>query len=238
MQVASTNLKRLMLILSGAVKTDNLSSISRLMVHEENPMSKLDAFNLTDIIQNGLGNFTKIIFVRHPFERLVSAYQSKLVRNNDNSSTYYKSVARKIIHQYRQQQSNRFLLQNDNDVVTFPEYVNFIVDEWKNGSKWMDVHWTPISDLCLPCTMQYDFVGKFETLNEDVELMLRKLNENDLSWLFTSNKRQPRATLLWKQLMEKLSYEQLNNLNSMFADDFRIFGYPLFTPEEKRKRIQ
>jgi hypothetical protein len=232
MQVASTNLKRLMLILSGAVKTVNLSSISRLMAHEENPMSQLNAFDLTDIIENGLGRFTKIIFVRHPFERLVSAYQSKLVRN-DNSSSYYKSVARNIIRKYRlHHQSNPFPLPSGDDVVTFSEYVNFIVDEWKYGSKWMDVHWTPITDLCLPCTMQYDFVGKFETLNEDVEFMLRKLNENNLSWLFTSKRRQPRATLLWQQLMEELSHEQLNDLNSMFADDFRIFGYPLYTTPE------
>jgi hypothetical protein len=217
-----------MLILSGVVETENLSSIPRLTVHEQNPMLMLDAFNLTDTTKNGLGHFTKFIFVRHPYERLVSAYRDKLAGDN---IFYRKAIGREIIQKYRKHAS-QLSLQNGHDV-TFPEFVNFIVHQWKDGRELLDIHWRPIVDLCLPCAMHYDFIGKFETLNQDVEFLLQKLNKENLIQLFTSNKEQPKTThSLWKQFMKMLSHQQLSDLNRMFGDDFKLFGYPPYTGEE------
>lgn len=233
-QVASTNLKRLMLILSGSVETDNLSSIPRLNVHEENPMLKLDAFNLTDLVESGVDDFTKFIFVRHPYERLVSAYRDKLAGDN---LLYRKAIGRGIIKKYRKK-ANRLSLQNGHDV-SFPEFVDFIVHQWNNKRDILDVHWRPVVDLCLPCVMRYDFVGKFETLNRDVEYLLQKINRGDLIRLFTPSTKdadtiRPKTTLsLWKQYMKQLSDQQLSQLNGMFGDDFTLFGYPLYLGDEE-----
>ena len=234
--MASTNLKRLMLILSGAIETDNLSSIPRLTVHEENPMLTLVAFNLTDVIvQNqSASNLTRFIFVRHPFERLVSAYRDKLAGDN---LFYQKTFGREIIQKYRQNPSG-FSLENGHDV-TFPEFVRFIVDQWKDGRKMLDVHWRPIVDLCLPCAMRYDFIGKFETLNRDVEYLLQKINRDDLNRLFTlsneENSNKTSTLSLWKQYMNQLSHQQLSQLNGMYGDDFKIFGYPPYLGEEENE---
>ena len=48
---------------------------------------------------------TNFIVVRHPFERLVSAYRDKLERSHaDNYQTdfYYKKYGQKIVKKYRQ----------------------------------------------------------------------------------------------------------------------------------------
>ena len=223
-QVASTNLKRLMLVLSGAVvlNTTNLSSIPKGKVHNRNPMRTLNAKHFNDTLIVGGNNYTKFFFVRHPFERLVSAYQNKLASNN---TIFNKMVGKKIIRKYRQN-ATAISLKKGHDV-TFNEFVQFIVDEWRNGSKTLDAHWRPIVDLCLPCVMQYDFIGKFETLNRDVEYLLRrKWNESQWIGLFDSQPKAKTTSSLWKQTMKLISAEQLSELNEVYDQDFRLFQYP------------
>lgn len=210
-----------MLILSGTVETDDLSSIPRLTVHEQNEMRMVYANNLNDTIIEGVGNFTKFLFVRHPLERLVSAYQDKLVRNN---TTYHNNVGKGIIRKYRKKPSP-LSLQMGHDV-TFPEFVSYIIDEWKDAKKPLDTHWRPVVNLCLPCVMRFDFIGKLETLNQDVDFLLWKLNESDLSGLVGRQQKPKTTSSLWKEFMKKISYQQLSDLNRMFAEDFWLFGYP------------
>jgi hypothetical protein len=207
-----------MLILWGQVETDDLSAIPSLTVHEQNPMRKLYANNLNDTVKNGTGNFTKFIFVRHPFERLVSAYRDKLASNN---SIYHKVVSKVIVRK----NPSRLSMEMGDDV-TFPEFVRFIIDEWRDGTRPLDVHWRPIFDLCLPCDMQFHFIGKFETLNQDVDYLLRKFNETDPSRLFAGQPKAKTTSSLWKDFIKQISHPQLSDLNRMYADDFRLFGYP------------
>jgi hypothetical protein len=154
-------------------------------------------------------------------ETLVSAYQDKLTRNN---TTYHKNVGRQIVQKYRKEPSP-LSLQMGHDV-TFPEFVTFIIDEWREAKRPLDVHWRPVVDLCLPCVMRFNFIGKFETLNRDVEFLLRKLKESDLSRLFATQPKAKTTPTLWKEFMNRISYQQLSDLNRMFAEDFRLFGYP------------
>ena len=54
---------------------------------------------------------TNFIVVRHPFERLVSAYRDKLERSHvDNYQTdfYYKKYGQKIVKKYRQKATSIF----------------------------------------------------------------------------------------------------------------------------------
>jgi hypothetical protein len=213
-----------MLILSGQVETDDLSSIPSLTVHEQNPMRKLYANNLNDTVKNGTGNFTKFFFVRHPFERLVSAYLDKLARNNP---IYHKILGTVIVRK----NPSRLSMEMGDDV-TFPEFVNFIVDEWRDGKRHLDVHWCPVVDLCLPCDMQFHFIGKFETLNQDVDYLLRKFNEIDLVRLFAGQPKAKTTSSLWKDFMNLISPQQLSDLDRINADDFGLFGYPQYTAEK------
>ncbi|EFX82280.1 hypothetical protein DAPPUDRAFT_49296 [Daphnia pulex] len=222
-KVASRNLVRLMLILARAVETNDLSAVPKPKVFAENPMRILYAKTLNDTVKNGAGDFFKFLFVRHPFERLVSAYQDKL---GINDPIYHKMVGKVIVRKVRKNPS-RLSLEMGNDV-TFPEFVTFIIDEWRNGENPLDIHWRPIFDLCLPCEMQFDFIGKFETLNRDVDFLLRKLNETDLVGLFTGQPKAQTTSSLWKESMNQISHQQLSELNRIYADDFRLFGYPYY----------
>ena len=210
-----------MLILSGMTDAKNLSSIPRNMVHEDNQMRKFEPYGEADIIRYGMGNYTKMIFVRHPFERLVSAYKDKFADGN-SSTVYQLGIGTEIVRKYRAQPSE-FSLKNGHDV-TFPEFVSYVIDQWTEGRRQLDVHWRPMIDLCLPCSMEYDIVGKFETLHRDVEFVLQKLKESEIGELFRPNSSASTSTLL-KQTMGQLNQKQLSALFHIYEDDFRIFGY-------------
>ncbi|KAI9553080.1 hypothetical protein GHT06_020971 [Daphnia sinensis] len=224
-KAATTNLKGLMLVLSGIVNMTDLPSLPRVKVHEKNEMRKLVVYGQAGILKERVGNYTKLMFVRHPYERLVSAYESKFGSTIINNR-YQRRIGAKIIRKYRKNPTPIALEKCDD--VTFPEFVNYVIDEWKLNKKLVDVHWLPAIDLCLPCSIEYDFIGKVETLEQDVSFLLEKLNETDLIPSFQAKQKAPQTTQsVWRQKMKQLSKQQIKDLTRIYAADFQIFGYPL-----------
>lgn len=184
-------------------------------------MKKFEAFSDADAVQHGMGNYTKLIVVRHPFERLVSAYTDKFA--NSNSTVYQQGIGREIIQKYRSHPSE-LSLETGHDVI-FPEFVNYVIDEWSAGRRQLDIHWRPMIDLCLPCSIDYDIVAKFETLKKDVDFLSHKLKENKIKRLFQPQSPSASTIGATKQLMDQLNQQQLIDLYRVYKDDFDIFGY-------------
>ena len=223
-KVACTNLKRLMLVLSGLIAPDDITLIPRDVIHENNPLRKVEAFGDVELKRRGFKDYVKFLFVRHPFERLVSAYYDKFV-DNRTSSVYRKNIGTQIIRLYRSEPSEQ-ALEYGHDV-TFPEFVSFVIDEWKSGRRKLDVHWRPMSDLCLPCTIQYDFVGKFESFNEDLALLMKQINETKtMELVFSSRNDKPvTSSRLVYDSFSLLNKQQRDDLLLIYDSDFRIFNY-------------
>ena len=40
-------------------------------------------------------------------------------------------------------------------------------------------HWKQVEKLCFPCAFDFDFIGHFETLQEDADYLLSKAGFND-----------------------------------------------------------
>ena len=102
--------------------------------------------------ENNLFLFT---FVRHPFERLVSAYKNKVL---DGS---YKKMEKV---EYR-----RWLDAHK----TFPEFIQLVLNDLKENEH-ADGHWNQYSKGCLDCDIQYDVIGRMETFEEDVKYIILK----------------------------------------------------------------
>ena len=93
-----------------------------------------------------------IIFstVRHPFERIVSAYQDKIV----DGTTLKKSLQKKY------------------GGVSFNDFTNMILDDsdkkcQKPNKCHMNVHWKPFISRCGYCDIAYNIIVKAETIAED-----------------------------------------------------------------------
>ena len=71
------------------------------------------------------------------------------------------------------QQIERLDAGEGNYNITFIEFLNYLIgDIAESGRDSLDYHWAPVTIVCNPCTVRYDFIVKFETLQEDSELLL------------------------------------------------------------------
>jgi len=113
----------------------------------------------------------KFIIVRHPFERLVSAYRDKLAGFTRND--HYLSMRKHIIQKYRKKSRDK------SAIPTFRESVDFVLDELKKmeaglSKVMIDGHFMPYSRRCVPCAMNYDVIIMFETLEEDSQYLIEQ----------------------------------------------------------------
>ena len=120
-------------------------------------MHTLRDFNSSGILHR-LNHYTKVMFVRHPLERLISAYRSKFQTIAQNTEYYRRKYGIKIKSRLRKESLNSSEPVND---VRFDEFVSLVVTRL---IKPLDRHWKPMADLCYPCAVRYDFVGRYENL--------------------------------------------------------------------------
>nr|XP_006127254.1 carbohydrate sulfotransferase 9 isoform X1 [Pelodiscus sinensis]XP_006127255.1 carbohydrate sulfotransferase 9 isoform X1 [Pelodiscus sinensis]XP_014431033.1 carbohydrate sulfotransferase 9 isoform X1 [Pelodiscus sinensis]XP_014431035.1 carbohydrate sulfotransferase 9 isoform X1 [Pelodiscus sinensis]XP_025042485.1 carbohydrate sulfotransferase 9 isoform X1 [Pelodiscus sinensis]XP_025042486.1 carbohydrate sulfotransferase 9 isoform X1 [Pelodiscus sinensis]XP_025042487.1 carbohydrate sulfotr len=158
-----SNWKRILMVLNGLASS--AYSISHDAVHYGKHLKKLDSYDLKGI-QTRLNTYTKTIFVRDPMERLVSAFRDKFEHPN---SYYHPVFGKAIIKKYRLNAQEEALKTGSG--VKFKEFIQYLLDSHRPVG--MDIHWDQISKLCYPCFINYDFIGKFETLEEDANYFLQ-----------------------------------------------------------------
>ncbi|XP_063156028.1 carbohydrate sulfotransferase 9 [Candoia aspera] len=164
-----SNWKRTLMVLGGLAKS--ATNISHDAVHYGDHLKKLDSYNLKEIHRR-LKTYTKIIFVRDPMERLVSAFRDKFEHPN---SYYHPVFGKAIIKKYRLSADREALITGSG--VKFKEFIQYLLDPHRPLV--MDTHWERINRLCYPCTINYNFIGKFETLEEDANYFLRLIDAPD-----------------------------------------------------------
>jgi hypothetical protein len=94
--------------------------------------------------------WTKAVFLRHPFERLVSCYKDKFRRKN----RYY---------------SVKMTGNMSTHILSFAEFVHLITAPESN---FQNVHWRPQSRFCglAKYKSKYNFIGNFEKLSSHMEV--------------------------------------------------------------------
>ena len=114
-------------------------------------------------------NYFVFSFVRHPFDRLVSAYLDKIDGKNDPG---YRKLRLKFKEDYGQ--------------VNFENFLKYILEKLRTREKCIksniedcsqiDVHWRPYDQRCAYCAMNYDFIGRMENFAEDVVEVVQRAN--------------------------------------------------------------
>jgi hypothetical protein len=123
-KVSATTWRRMFLSMSGKVPKRRIFNLTNSEIFHK-------MYYFYDTLQNydqegvkiRLKNYTKVIFVRDPLERLLSAYRSKFVNTREFDQIY----GARIISNFRQ---NYTKIQNTNSsTVTFLEFVKFVIDK-------------------------------------------------------------------------------------------------------------
>ncbi|KAK2725068.1 carbohydrate sulfotransferase 11-like isoform X1 [Artemia franciscana] len=217
-KVACTNWKRILMILSGNANTSDPLSIVANEVHPRHVWQTLADFNTSES-QTRLNNYYKFMFVRHPFERLVSAYVNKF---HKSYTDYFQiKYGREIVKNYRTNPEKEALARGHD--VTFSEFVQYLIDPKSRERRPFDEHWRPMHELCEPCRIKYDIIGKYETLNEDSWLVLED-PRIDQKVKFPPGLKKSTASVV-KSYLSQIPESHLIKLYYLYELDFKLFRY-------------
>jgi len=155
--------------------------------------------------------------VRHPLERLLSAYRDKL-EHKQGREYYYKRFGRRIAFKYRQS-SNSTKLEP-----MFEEFLRFVIKE-----KYFDEHWMPYYRTCDPCAIQYDYILKFETLKRDQAFLIQDINLNeylyDSNYLRNINPYGATTKETLHEYIKEIPRSLLKEIYKIYENDYKLFNY-------------
>ncbi|XP_022109255.1 carbohydrate sulfotransferase 10-like isoform X2 [Acanthaster planci] len=224
-KTGTTNWKRVFMVLEGF--RPNVENVSFLDANVNNGFKEVPHSSLLRQILN-LNTYTRFVQVRHPFARLISAYRNKISGEATRSGQdpKFTDISLHIVRKYRRgaegEDFNPETLR-----VTWDEWIQYLTDPTELSR--FDPHWREMYKLCLPCRVNYDVVGKLETVESDSKFLLNYLDLKQLRF--------PTSRPLFhhgidredKELLEhyfgNMSTRNLQRLYNIYKLDFELFGY-------------
>lgn len=221
-KVACTNWKRVLMIATGKWPGNDPLKIPADEAHSPGTFQRLNNYTLPEI-EKKLATYDKLIVVRHPLERLLSAYRNKFEAKHEKSAKYFQSrFGKKIVKKYRSNATEESLKNGDD--VTFREFVDFVTDDSENGTR--NEHWRPIYELCQPCIVNYNLISKYESLIEDATEVLERIGVTSINFPAKPSSSEPTSSKL-DRYYSTLSYKQLRKLADLYKLDLKLFDYSL-----------
>ncbi|XP_045125797.1 carbohydrate sulfotransferase 11-like isoform X2 [Portunus trituberculatus] len=210
-KVASTSWKKTWLKMTQPRR--NVSAMRRGAIHISLPLLVLDKDK-----EKKLRTYKKFMVVRHPFERVLSAYKDKLEYWARHNHLFHLMVG-KGLNKHRDNPNE------ETDNITFTEYIRFISQPGRGTVEQRNEHWLPMHEICHPCAIQYDFIGKYENLKEDSEYLLKWLGVTDLMGTFPAAIRPFHASRHDPRYFGQLSNQEIMAFYAKYLPDFMLFDY-------------
>ena len=160
-----------------------------------------------------LNAYKKLLVVRHPLQRIYSAYVDKIHLKSWNK---FSGVIQKYFP------AREYL----DSIINFTEFITLLANNHNTGIM-SNGHWARQVDLCHPCNIHYDYIATLETMDQDLPYI------NDL--LGIEGKKDIRLNIRAKALSKplwdiyfNLSTQLIKDIYSVYRRDFELFGYELW----------
>ncbi|XP_064479704.1 carbohydrate sulfotransferase 11-like [Ornithodoros turicata] len=206
-KVASTTVKSLFWDLLNFTSGENLS----LTTFHADFNERVLRVGPTHFSSRFLESYTKAIFVRHPFDRLVSAYEDKANKSRSEVPYFYAQYWDSILNKSR-----------ENTRVTFPQFIDYLLS---TPTRDWDEHWAPYYSRCEMCLVKYNLVGKLETGDADFKFLYNKLGVNYAGGNVKRKNERKQAGLETRSYFKSLTRDKILALYKKLFYDFQFFGY-------------
>ncbi|XP_070573356.1 uncharacterized protein [Ptychodera flava] len=220
-KVGCTSWKKVLLVLYG--KSDTTDGLSHSYVHFNNTYDTLDDFYGEQLVQI-VDDYFNFLFVRHPFQRVLSAYRDKFERPMAGDEYFRRRYGQMIVETFRKSPSRRAI---EDGRPTFLEFIEYLVNYRLMGAE-ADEHWKPITHLCGPCEISYDFIGKYESLVNDAEYVLYNIgmDKNITFPAVGTHITNSSLSSVYYKYYKNIPQDLLKRLYDVYEWDFKLFDYP------------
>ncbi|XP_030628282.1 carbohydrate sulfotransferase 12-like [Chanos chanos] len=227
-KVGCTQWKRVMIVLSESLKVNGVPYKNPLDIPESHAQIKSNLVFLNQfprhVMKEKLEKYTKFIFVRHPYVRLISAYRDKFVKENQE---FYTRYGVHMLRKYGNNSSPPAKVKDAHAAGVFPsfsDFIQYLTDPETEKFRPFDEHWRQAYRLCHPCQINYDFIGKMETVEEDAAHLFRMLHVDNIVELPPSYSNKTTESWL-RDWYANIPYDWKRNLYKVYETDFKLFGY-------------
>ena len=166
---------------------------------------KISDTQLSDLtrpdVDSVLKEYYKFTVVRNPYSRLLSAYYDKIVRRTPHSSVVAD-----------------FLGKSKDESISLSEFLDFLES---SSALRVDGHWARQTELIALPLEKLDFIGKCESLDDDLTTIMQRLyGRFDEALSFS-----PHATGADKKV-EACADTDLQRIYKVYEKDFDLLKYP------------
>ncbi|XP_076315934.1 carbohydrate sulfotransferase 11-like [Tachypleus tridentatus] len=166
-------------------------------------------------------------FVRHPFSRLVSLYRDRILHHYMLKNTH-PIPGQRDVHIDLPIPLAHLHGQN----ISFRKFIRIIINSDFHNISRFDHHWVPMWQMCAPCHISYNFVGKVETMMSDFSYLSSRLGltrefkqGQSLLWQHQSARSNVSSKSLIQEYIAQLTHEELSKLYKMYQLDFELYDY-------------
>ena len=165
-----------------------------------------------------IDTYYRVMFVRNPLERILSAWKDRLVGKVDSD---FQIIDQDIIKKIRTDRRNR------TKYPTLLEFFTFLHSQRQRAAT-MNPHWKPINKLCHVCAIKYDFIGKLESITSDVKLLLDTIKPEMSLKIKVPTMRDPipkDQDDRYIELRKSVPLHLTRQVLEIYKDDYNLFGY-------------
>ena len=173
-----------------------------------------------------LKHYYKFVFIRHPFDRLLSAYEDKFNRVMPPGAAKFEFIDEYINYIIKLCRSGYNAAQNETLHVTFEEFLCYVSE---GQSSMLNRHWSPYWMNCNFCenNWNYNFIGKYESLSEETDYLFDLWGLRYIRFPPALHSREEQRQR-FKQAYASVSPAIVDAVYRRYSLDFLLFGYDKF----------
>ncbi|XP_033640653.1 carbohydrate sulfotransferase 11-like [Asterias rubens] len=231
-KVENSNWKRIMMVLNG--EKDTVEGLTSEEVHVKAKTRFLNSYTPEEQ-QHRLKNYRKFFFVREPLERIMSVYRDQF----ENTGYYrvnkpFHVFGKQMVRKFKKKPSAVAIRTGEN--ATWTEFVDYLTHPLERAEIENELtsypcdHWKEMHNICSPCTVDYDVIGKLETIHDDAKYVLKLIDApGKVKYIASSAGTRPTNSSddgTFQKYLSQLDKKKLTQLWDLYKLDYELFGYP------------